>query len=190
MKRTYTRLTFTDRLKIESMKRQNYSLRAISKEVGVSPSTISYELQKGDALGNGNYDAEYAEQQSRQNASAKARKAILSLKPELAMRIAELILQKGQSPEQIHATLQADGAADTVISINTIYRAIDRGLIPGVTRATLRSNETKMFSNGLICIPKWAREELHFCDGDVFTVEISADETILLKKRNTTEESE
>jgi len=37
---------------------------------------------------------------------------------------------------------------------------------------------------------KWVRDELHFCDGDVFTVEISADDTILLEKRNTAEESE
>lgn len=183
MKKAYTRLTFEDRIKIERMKKQNYSIRAIAKELGVSSGAIHYELKKGTAFGSGNYDAEYAEAQSKRNASAKARKAILSLNPQLAERIAELILRDGQSPEQIHSTLQAEGPADMIISINTIYRAIDHNLIPGVTRANLRSNETKMFSNGLVCVPKWAREELQLCDGDVFLVEILDGKVILLKKR-------
>ena len=169
-------------MKIESMKKQNYPIRAIAKELAMSPSSIWYELRKGDALGNGDYDAEYAEEQSRRNASAKAKKTILSDNPKLAMRIAELILQKGQSPEQVNITLRKEGPSDAVISINTIYRAIDQGLIPGVSRASLRSNEAKMFSNGLLCIPKWAREELNLRDGDSFSIEILDGDSIVFKK--------
>lgn len=32
------------------------------------------------------------------------------------------------------------------VSVKTIYRAIDQGLIPGVARASLQTEETKIFS--------------------------------------------
>lgn len=180
---SYSRLKFSDRLIIEKMKRDNHTLREIAKEVGVTPSTISQELKKGDALGNGNYNAEYAEKQTQLKRANCKMQPTLSMNRELSARIAELILQEGQSPEQARITLQAENPASKIASINTIYRAIDSGLIPGVTRDSLLSKKTKMFSNGYICIPKWVRDEFHFCNGDIFSIEISADGTILLKKQ-------
>lgn len=70
------------------------------------------------------------------------------------------------------------------------YRAIDVGLIPGVTRESLRSDRTKMFSDGMICVPTWIREELGLNDGDSFHIAVSPDGCISLKKVQQDEESD
>ena len=72
------------------------------------------------------------------------------------------------------------------LSVNTIYSAIDNGLIPGVTRNSLHPTKAKMFSNGMVCIPKWIREEFGFHDGDSFSVEVQKDGAILFRKDNHT----
>lgn len=184
MKKNYKRLTLEMRYKIKELRDQRYSIRKIAELIGVSPATVHYEL--GRARG-GSYDPEYAEMQYRVNRQALGREAIIASNKELAEYISQKILE-GRSPEKIAEMLKNEavvgkGRLETV-SVNTIYRAIDTGLIPGVTRADLRLNETKMFSNGMVCIPKWMRTLLELRDGDIFHITLSDQGDILLKKKD------
>ena len=47
-----------------------------------------------------------------------------------------------------------------------------------------------MFSNGMVCVPKWIRQELELNDGDIFCVSLLADGKIVLKKKVATEVDE
>lgn len=67
------------------------------------------------------------------------------------------------------------------VSVKTIYRAIDQGLIPGVARASLQTEETKIFSDGLIHIPQNLRERFDFRDEDVFKLIVSENKKITIK---------
>jgi len=184
LKKNYKRLTLEMRHKIKEMRDQQYSIRKIAETIGVSPSTVHYEL--GRASG-GNYDPEYAEMQYRENRKALGREAIIASNKALAKYISQKILD-GHSPEKIAEMLKNEAAVDKsqfeTVSVNTIYRAIDTGLIPGVTRADLRLSETKMFSSGMVCIPKWMRDLLGLCDGDVFHITLSDQGDIILKKED------
>ena len=183
-KRSYKRLTIIERRKIKELKEQRYSIRKIANALGFSSGTIHYELHKGDATGSGQYDPDYAELQSKRNQQEKGREPILSSNPDFAKYIADLILYEKKSPEQICAALRINNPFNVAVSINTIYRAIDENLLPGITRESLCSHETRMFSNGMICIPKWIRNSFQFQDGDVFYIDSSDDGTITLKKKN------
>ena len=68
----------------------------------------------------------------------------------------------------------------------TIYSAIDRGLIPNVTRESLYTRNATVFSDGMIHLPKWVREKLSINDGDNLLVEVDDDRKwskYVLKKR-------
>jgi len=183
-KRSYKRLTIIERRKIKELKEQRYSIRKIANTLGFSSGAIHYELRKGDVTGSGQYDPDYAELQSKRNQQEKGRKPILSSNPDFAKYIADLILHEEKSPEQVCADLSINNPFNVAVSKNTIYRAIDERLLPGVTRESLCSHETKMFSNGMICIPKWIRNSFQFQDGDVFYINSSDDGTITIKKKN------
>lgn len=75
--------------------------------------------------------------------------------------------------------------SDVPLSRNTIYNAIDNGLIPGVTRDSLHSKETTVFNGGNIILAKWLRDELDIKDGDTLHFEISGDKKIIFLPFNT-----
>ena len=54
----------------------------------------------------GRYDPEYSEERYQKSLLEKGREAILSLNPELASYISELILEEHKSPEQIMEDLR------------------------------------------------------------------------------------
>ena len=67
-------------------------------------------------------------------------------------------------------------------SRNTIFAAIDSGLIPGVTRDTLKTRTVRLFSGDLVHIPQWVIRQLELCDGDEFSIELRGAAIILKKK--------
>lgn len=85
------------------------------------------------------------------------------------------------SPEKIVDLLARDdkGFSDVPQSPNTIYNAIDKGLIPNVTRESLLFKSCTVFSGGQICIPRWVLEKLHIKDGDVLQLEITEENEIV-----------
>ena len=166
-------LTYESRVKIKELYDKGLSIQKIANEVGVCRNTIKNELKRGSDC-SGKYDPEYAEELFIERQQTKGRQCLLATNKELAQHIADLILKEHYSPKRIIRVLKENHPSDFIElkSVNTIYSAIDSGLIPGVTRASLRSCETKMFSDGMICIPKWMREQLQLQDGDSFHLEI------------------
>jgi len=181
MSRPFKQLTYEKRLEIKRLLDSDtkMSARAISDVIGVHHSTVSREIQKG--MVDGAYNPEYAEQQAQLTRAEKGRVPILEAEPELAAHIANMILTDHLSPEKIVNIIREDSKYENV-SINTIYNAIDNRLLPGVTRESLRSYSSTIFSGGQIVIPKWVMEQLNLKDGDILQFEISDNNEIIYKK--------
>lgn len=181
MGKPFKQLTYEKRLEIKKLLDSDakISARAIADVIGVHHSTVSREIQKG--MVGGVYNPEYSEQQAQLTRADKGRVPILEAEPELAAYIANLILTEHLSPEKIVNLIKDDSKYENV-SINTIYNAIDNGLIPGVTRESLRSCSSIIFSGGQIVIPKWVMEQLDLKDGDILQFEISYNNEIIYKK--------
>ncbi len=182
MSKPFKQLTYEKRLEIKKMLDADAKTpaRAIADKIGVHHSTVSREIKKG--MIDGTYNPEYAEEQAQLARAEKGRVPILESDTQLAALIADMILSKHLSPEKIANIIKADNRYENV-SINTIYNAIDKGLIPGVTRESLRSTYSTIFSGGQIQIPKWVMEQLNLKDGDILQFEISADNEIIYKKQ-------
>ncbi len=84
--------------------------------------------------------------------------------------------------EQISEITYSSNSKVHSVSRNTIYKAIDEGNIPGVTRESLNKTTTNMFSNGLLRVPDWAKDQQGFCDGDVFELDISIANQVTFRK--------
>ncbi len=173
-------MTMEQRLQLKDLLDNGIAKDKIALMLGVCTSTVYNEIRRGTL--NGEYVPTYSEERYREYLRDKGRDPILVLNAELAEYISVLILRDGKSPEQIIKHLQNDDRYKAVLkSQNTIYTAIDRGLIPGVSRENLRSNTTKVFNDGDIHIAKWARELLEIKDGDIMSMEIEGDKVIFTK---------
>lgn len=181
MGRTFKHLNFEKRLIIKDMLNADKSVSDIAKAIGVCYQTIYYELQKNSY--EGSYDPHYAQQQYEKNLKNKGRTEILSDR-DLAKYISDLILIQHLSPERIVEKLAENdrGFSDVPKSSHTIYSAIDKGLLPNVTRESLLSRSSTVFCGGQICIPKWVLDKLSINDGDVLLLEITDDNEIVYKK--------
>ena len=181
MSKPFKQLTYEKRLEIKELLDSDtkISARAIADVIGVHHSTVSREIKKG--MVDGAYNPEYAEQQAQLTRADKGRVPILEAEPELAAHIANLILTDHLSPEKIVYMIKTDSRYED-LSVNTIYNAIDNELLPGVTRESLRSYSSTIFSGGQIVIPKWVMEQLALKDGDILQFEISDNKEIVYKK--------
>ena len=149
MKSCNSHMTKAQRIRLKQMLDAGARKPEIALELGVSRSTVYNENCRWTV--GGRYDPEYSEERYQKSLLEKGREAILSLNPELASYISELILEEHKSPEQIMEDLRINDKFCSVFSsVNTIYNAIDHGLIPGVTRENLRTNTTTVFHNGQI----------------------------------------
>lgn len=181
MGHTFTHLDHEQRIEIKKMLSRGESKRSIADKIGVDFSTIYREIKRGTQ--NGQYDPKYAEQQYRGNLLEKGPKAKLDIDKDLAQYIAEMILIQGMSPKQIELQLKKDPRyMQRGVSAQTIYLNIDKGKIPGVTRETLRTEEVTVYSDGLICIPKWVRAKLDIEDGDILHLDVMKNGKIVYQK--------
>lgn len=181
--RTFHHLTYEQRLQLQQMKEAGLPCQQIADALGYHFSSIYREISRG--MVNGSYDATYAQRQYQQGreASASSRKPILSQDDALLGFIAHCILDEGLNPMNIEQLINAGQTAFAphAISRNTIYNAIDAGLIPGVTRETLDGQrKSRMSAKGTVTIPAWIRQELGLKAGDVFTFEIDEKGRIVL----------
>ena len=96
------------------------------------------------------------------------------------------IIEEKLSPKQIIDKIKAGKTSfspNSLKSCNTIYSAIDKGIIPGVTRKTLYNNhKITMFGDGQIIIPKWVRESLSLKLGTKFDIKIGENEQMIITK--------
>ena len=159
MGRVYMHLTYDQRLAIKQMLERGNSKKEIAESIGVHTSTIYREIDRGTV--NGHYDPTAAEEAYQEKLAEKGPTAVLEENPELANYIAKLITKQ------------------------TIYHSIITGKIPGVTKDSLRTEASTIFSNGQICIPKWVLEALKLKDGDVLDLNLKENGEIVYKKRGT-----
>ena len=99
MKRGYSHMTKAQRIQLKQMLDAGARKLDIALELGVSRSTVYNEISRGTV--DGHYDPEYSEERYQKSLLQKGREAILSLNPELARYISELILEEHKSPDQI-----------------------------------------------------------------------------------------
>lgn len=179
MRKSFSQLSYEQRLEIKKLLDASISKGSIATKIGVHRSTIYREIDRGTI--DGVYNPEYAEERYQQICSEKGRVPILESEPKLATHISRMILTDHLSPEKIANLIKEDKRYED-ISVKTIYNAIDSGLIPGVTRESLRSTSSTIFSGGHIVIPKWVMEQLQLQDGDTLQFEISDSNEIIYKK--------
>jgi len=183
MERTYKHLTYSQRTQIKAMLDEGYKKTEIAAALGFDDSTIYREVARGSK--NGQYDPAYSEIRYKAHLSAKGADPMLTIDLELAQYISKAILEEQLSPAQISKRLQNEERFRSLPkSINTIYNAIDKGMIPGVTRDSLNSNVTTVFSDGQIHIAKWVRESLKISDGDKLYFDVVEDKLIFTKIHN------
>ena len=171
-------LTLEERKKIEELLKNGCSITKISKILGKSRSGIYKEIERnGD---DNKYDAVIAHKRTLERATNKGKITKIREDSEILDYISNEILVKKKSVKMIAHELENTKFEN--LSVNTIYSYIDKGMIAGVSRETLRCNFTKMFSNGLIRLPNWVREKTDFEDGDLFEVIIEDSDTVTLRK--------
>lgn len=173
-------LPLTQKLQLKEMLDADIGKAAIAIKLGVSRATIYNEIKRG--MINGEYNPEYSEERYRENLLNKGPSPVLSLNSDLADYISKLILEDHKSPKQIIEELQKDTKFNAAItSANTIYKAIDHGLIPGVSRKDLNSNTTVVYDEQ-IHIASWVRKALNIKNGDVLRFEIEDNKLIFIKE--------
>lgn len=181
------RLTYENRKRIKYLLVAGFSVPEIAREIGVHHDTIYQELKRcGSAA---QYDPDAAETQAAQGRKRQnnlpAEGTIFSEDADLARLVSALILDDGMNVQQVIRWLQQERPERfkrLPKSRNTIFAAIDSGLIPGVTRDTLKTRTVRLFSGDLVHIPQWVIRQLELCDGDEFSIELRGAAIILKKK--------
>ena len=136
----YTHFTTEEREKSMVLLGQGQSIRAIARILCRAPSTVCRELKR-NANKDGNYSASAATRRYENRRKLCHKKAILSGESELRSYVIEK-LKEDWSPDQISGRAKEEQKAFS-ISYNTIYRAIQKGLIPKELRSHLRIKSTK-----------------------------------------------
>lgn len=178
MKKTFTHLSYEDRLYIKKCIDNKVKVYDIAEHLNVSQATIYREISKGKD-DNGNYSPLYSHNKYLESLKEKGQDHILNINKELANTISNLILNDNLSILEIENKLKNEN--NISISKNTIYSAIDKGLIPNVTRESIQPKTTTVFSKGLVQLPKHIREKLNIKDGDTVKIEIK-DNKIIIEK--------
>ncbi len=174
-------MNLEQRLKLKEMLESGCNVCDIADSLGFHFTVVYREIARGNL--EGNYNPYYAQSLYEKNSKRKGRIGILS-DMGLAKYISDLILTEHLSPEKIVALLAEDdkGFSDVPQSKNTIYSAIDKGLIPDVTRESLFPKVSTVFSGGQVCIPKWVLDKLNIKDGDELLLEVTKNNEIIYKK--------
>ena len=177
----YHHLSYDNRLLLKQMLDNKCSVKEIAEKLGVHTATVYREIKRFENASQ--YNPEIAQYVYSKELKTKGRKPKLELDKALAQYISQLILEESLSPVEIINRLRAEKYQNFPLSKTTLYAAIDRGLIPSVTRETLllKRKRTHMFSNGLIKIPKWICEELDLRDDEDLDIDI-ADGRIIINK--------
>jgi IS30 family transposase len=111
----YRHLSIAERAAIELRQRDGLSVRAIARELGRAPSSISREIRRNS--GTREYLAEWA--QAKAQGQRHRRGLLLDNDPTLATALMSVLAEK-RSPAQAKVILEAKGLAPP--SVETIYR--------------------------------------------------------------------
>ena len=131
----YTHLTIEEREKARVMLEQGFNSRAIALELKRSPSTIYREFQR-NSYKNGEYAAHRANKLYAKRKRNCGPKHILE-NPDIRDYVIERLKLKW-TPEQIAGRAKEVDKTPFSFSYNTIYRAIDSGVLPKQLRKAMR----------------------------------------------------
>lgn len=135
----YTHFTTEERELSMVLKAQGYNNSQIAKKIGRSRSSVSREFARNSNK-DGSYSANAASKRYHQRRKNCGRKPILQTDEEIKCYVTEK-LKLFWSPEQIEGRAKLDNVS--VVSYNTIYRAIDKGVLPKALRLCLRFKRVK-----------------------------------------------
>lgn len=178
----YTQLSHYQRLYMKELLDQGMAKDRIAERLHVHRSTIFNEVKRGSI--NGVYDPDYAEERARQKRPQNGRQTLIEKNSELAEYIAWLILKKKLSPQKVAEYFREEdhGFEEYPVSAATIYSAIDRGAIPGVTKENLKeTNIITVYSDG-IRFPEWIRKETGIQNGEKIKIECRKNGDIVLRR--------
>ncbi len=140
--RTYRHLSRTKRLQLESLYKAKIPIRDIAEQLNVHISTVYRELKRGECqLLNGDtwihykaYSPDIAEDKYRYNLSNKGQDIKLGKDYELAEYIENKIVNEKYSPLAVLGEIKHQNLEFSVsLSVNTLYKYIERGYIGNVT---------------------------------------------------------
>lgn len=180
MGKEYSHFTLEKRNELARLLSEGKKAKEISALLDIHIASVYREIERGKKPLTNMYDPEYAEEFYQKGLKNKGKEPVLSKNKELAAEIARLILEDKLSPEQALLKLELNGYTNLPTKA-TVYAAIDAGIIPGVSRESLYSKETNIFSGGTIIIPKWIREKLSLKDGATLEIELEGNKIILTK---------
>lgn len=121
--------SYKDRSSLKEYLNEGYSARKIAVLLNKSTSTIYNELRRGKNE-QGVYDPDIAQNRYDHFQSNKGSEPKLAVNSATAGKISKMLLEDGMSPESISKKLDES----EYVSPGTIYTAIDKGLIPNVSR--------------------------------------------------------
>ena len=145
MGRTFRRFTYQDRLKIEALYNANVPVKAIAEEVGFHFTCVYKDLKLGyyqhknhDWTYTRKYSADLAQQHSQFNVAGRAKDLKIGHDYKFVEYVEDMILNKHYSPEAVLADIRRRKLQfSTDVSVRTIYRYIDNGIFPNLTRKSL-----------------------------------------------------
>ena len=125
MDKKYEQLKAEERAIVMLMRQEGWSMRAVGRKLQRSPSSISRELTRHGAEGDGSYEAVVAGQRARARRFQRRRHRKLGQETVL-FGVVEHFIREGWSPEQIAGTLKNrySEQAERRVSHETIYNAL------------------------------------------------------------------
>ena len=150
-KRRFKHLSWTDRLKIETMLKDKRHKQEIADEIGVHLKTIYNEIKRGryihtnsDLTEEERYSPEMAEAAYREHLAAKGPDLKIGNDHELAQHIEKKIAEDGYSPAAVLGEIKEQGLEfKTSICESTLYSYIDKGVFLTVTNKNLPAKGQK-----------------------------------------------
>ena len=144
-KRTLRRFTYQDRLKIEALFNTDTPVKIIAEQVGFHFTCVYKELKlgyymhkNGDWTYTKKYSADLAQQHSDFNTAGRAKDLKIGNDYEFVRYVEDMILNHHYSPEAVVAEIRRKKLTfRTDVSARTIYRYIDNGIFPNLTRKAL-----------------------------------------------------
>lgn len=139
-------LSEDERLQIADLRRAGSGVRAIARELGRSPSTVSRELQRNAHPATGDYRPHAAHRRAHAR-RARPKLGKLAANPKLHALVQERLSRRKWSPEQITAHLRTSFPDDPSMQVSpeTIYQALyvqGRGELRREVARCLRTGRT------------------------------------------------
>jgi len=152
MARTFSHLTWDDRIRIETLHKQGVPVCEIAETVGKHISSIYLELARGqvqqlnsDLTMVMRYSPELADKRYRDHLKAKGPDLKLGNDPEFIAYIEDKIINEQCSPQAALLAIKREGKVfETTICINTLYSYIIKGVFPNLSIKNLRIKSTRL----------------------------------------------